>query len=149
MPAHQHGLAAGQLARQIVSHLEVDDHQVGRIAKAVGDVPHRHLGADQAAHVRNRAQRHGRDAERDDFRAVVVDHRADVGPRGVDRGMDEAFDVRPPALWIERYALAVEFHQVFGGHERGCPRARHDEMARVCRVPATDVAQRVDHAFVR
>src|SRR5208282_2073240 len=64
----------------------------------------------------------------------------------VERAMDEALVIGPPAARLERLALEGEFHDVLGGDAFGRPRARQEIALGIMRVPGADMAEAVDHA---
>ena len=78
---------------------------------------------------------------------MIVHDRVYVRPSLVDRGVDEALDIRMAPPRVERGARYVELHQVVGGDERGCAGARHDEVRRPFGMAAAHVPERVDHAL--
>src|SRR5712671_6078347 len=78
-----------------------------RAAELVGDVPDRHVGADEAAGMDHRPQRRRlRDAERKNVLGMGMNDRVDVRPRLIDRGMDEPLEIERTLLVAHR--LPVE-----------------------------------------
>jgi hypothetical protein len=85
----------------------VGDEKIG-VAEFVGDVPDRHFGADEAARMNDRPQlRLVGDAERQCVLGVGMNDRHDIGSRGEDRGMDEAFEIEAGAAVAQRTAVEV------------------------------------------
>jgi len=111
--AHQGGRTLGHRLRKIAAHGHVG-HQKRGVAEMVVGVPNRHLVADRRAHVENRLDFQAGRAERNHALAVVVDHRHHLGPRLVERAVDEAFEIGHAALRVDGRTVEGEFHDVGG-----------------------------------
>ena len=128
--------------------VHVPDQKVG-VAELVGDVPHRHVRADEAAGVDDRLERRRLgDAEGEDVFGMSMDHGVHVGARLIDRGVDEPLQVKRARLAAHRLAVEAQFHDVAALDQIGSERAREKEMLRLVRVPDADVAVGIHHVFL-
>ena len=135
--------------REIAALFHVGDKQVG-VPELVGDVPYRHLGADEAAGMDHRAQRRRlRDAERQDVLSMGVNDSMDVGPRLVDRGMNEALEVERTLLVAHRLAVEAQLDDVLALHQLGRDRVREEEMLGIVGIADAHVAVGVHHLLSR
>ena len=91
--AHQHHRVLAELLRHVAALLHVDDQEIGRVAELFVDIPDRNVAAHVARHVGDAAHRRLRDAERQHGLGVGMDDGVDVGPRLVDRAVDEALEI--------------------------------------------------------
>ena len=148
MAAHQRDVVAGEAARQVASVVHVAHQEVG-VAELVGDVPHRHVRADEAAGVDHRAQRRRLgDAERECVLGVRMHDGLDVGPRLEDRGVDEALEVERTRLVAHRLAVEPELDDVVALDQLGRERAREEEVLRLVGMADADMAIGVDHVLL-
>ena len=147
VPAHQHHDPVAERARQRVAELAVA-HQHLAVTGVLADLVRRHPAIEERAEMEYRAQRHVADAERDHGRRVAVHDRLHVGPRLIDRAVNEALGEQPRLRRLHRSRSEIEFENVARGDQRGSQRARHQVAGRIGRVADADVPIGVEHAFV-
>ncbi len=97
---------------QVVPLLDRGDEQIGPVAEPGSDVPPRHVRTDGARSPDHRPEGFAGDREREDLLGVRVQDAMRIGAGGVDRGMDEALEVRRPGVVVNRIALEIEAHDV-------------------------------------
>jgi hypothetical protein len=86
--------------------------------------------------------------ERDHRRGMAVHDRLDLGLGLVDLAVDKSFEIEGTALWIDRIAVAVEFHDVGGCNQAGRHATRQQEMRGGFVVTHADMAEAVDDALI-
>src|SRR5260370_1260696 len=74
---------------------------------------------------------------------------ASIWRRLVEARVDGTLRVGLASPRIGRRAVELEFHEVFGRHQLGRPRARHEVAVGAPGMPRADMAKGVDHAFAR
>ena len=139
---------AAEHARHVAALRHVDHQQIGLVAEFFGDIPHRHVRAHVARHVRDAAHRRLGDAERQDVLGVRMHHGVDVRPRLVDRAVDEALEIGRARV-AHRRAVEPELDDVGAGDEFRAERARQQIVVGLLRVADADVAVGVDHVLLR
>src|SRR5881394_4586422 len=88
-----------------------------RVLGDVADLEQRAAFAEKSAHVKYRAQRLLRHAERNHARRMTVHDRIHVGTRTIDLGVDETLEIYAPAGRVEGGPLQVEGDDVCAPHE--------------------------------
>ena len=136
------GAALAELLGEVAAHRHAFDQQVG-VAELGVLVPDRHLMSDGAAHVHDWPHLPAGDAERDHAGAVVVDHRHHVRPHLIGRAVDEAFEIGPAALGVDRIALQRELHDVADLDPLRRARPRQEIALGIVGMANADVAERI------
>jgi hypothetical protein len=92
---HQHHVVLAQRLRQVSPLRDVGDEQVGAVAEALGDIPHRHFRADERAGMDHGAQLPG--AMPKGRCPACVHDRKHVRPRFIDGAVIKAEVCAPVA----------------------------------------------------
>jgi hypothetical protein len=77
-----------------------------------------------------------------------MDDGVDLGPRLVDRTVDEPLQITRPRV-VHRRAVELELDDVGARHELRAERAREQVMIRLARMADADMAVGVDHILLR
>ncbi len=135
--------------REVAGALHIRHRKIGVLAEFFGDIPDRHIGPHVADGAEHRAQRDRRDAERQHVLGAGTQHRIDLGPRGIDRRVQEALRAERPVVVVHRRSVERELEDVAGLDERAGTGAREQEAARIARMAHADVSVFVEHAVIR
>ncbi len=107
------------------------------------------MGTDKAARVNDRTQRRAvGNSERQDLFGMGVHDGHDVATCLQDAAVDEPFEVKMTAFFIDGIAFEIEFDDVIPGHEFGSQRTGHEEGVRVLRITDTDVTVGIANVFI-
>ena len=128
MSAQQHDALLPERVREVAALIHVDDQEI-RIAEAVADVPHRHIGAELVGCEKQRPHHEVRDRERQQCARMPVHHRMHVRPRFIDRRMDEALQIGRPVVGAMDRAVEIEHHDVVAFNQFRAARAREQKRA--------------------
>ncbi len=149
MAAHQRDAVRPEAGREIAGLLQIGNEQIG-VAETVGDVPDRHLRADEAAGMDHRPQLgFPGDAERQRVLGMRVHDGHDIRPRREDRGVNKAFEIELLAVVAHRLAVEVELDDIRGRDQFRGERARDQKAMRVVGVADADMAVGVDDVLLR
>src|SRR5258708_1378823 len=92
--------------------------RTGCALRRIGDVPHRHLGADKASRMDHRPQLCPLgDTEGQSVLRMGMNDSDDIRPRREDRRMDEALEIKAAVLVPHRLTVQVELDDVLGAHQ--------------------------------
>ena len=145
MRPHQGNGFVGKAFGQSDALVVVGHQHIGR-AVIFGDVKDRHALRQEGRVVKARLHRRFGEAEGDDRRRVTVNHRADIGPRGVDLPVNKAFEEALRSIRVACFAIKVILDDVVGRHQRRCQGARHQIALRCIRVTHRNMAKSIDNA---
>src|SRR5580700_95478 len=144
MAAHQRHAVHAKAFREITRLYHVGDEQVC-VAEFVGDVPDRHLGADEAARMDHRPQfcLLG-DTEGQRVLGMGMNDRHDIRPRREDRRMNETLKIETAVILAYGLTIEVKLEDVFGTDQLRGQRAGNQEAVGVVRVTDADMTVGVD-----
>src|SRR6516165_5137227 len=147
MAAHQCDAISAKALREVTRLRHVGHEQVG-VAEIVGDVPDRHLGADEASRMNDRPQLCllG-DAERQGVLGMGMDDGHDVRPCRENRPVDEALEVKAAVLVAHRLTVQVELDNVIWADQLRRERSGDQEAVGIVGMGNADVAVGVDDLF--
>ena len=109
--AHQHDGPVAERFGEGVTELVVGDQHVGHACR-IANLKDGRAGAKKCAHVIDRAQDRSGHAERDDRGRVAMHDRFYIGPRAVDRRVDEPLEVYGTAARVDRLAIPIELENI-------------------------------------
>ena len=145
---HQHHPVRAERFCQRAPFLRLDHQHVG-VAEIVLAVPERRRGAEHRAHVEDRHELDAGDAERQHRGRVVMAHRVDVGPCLIDAAVDDALAVKRQVGMNGRLRIERELQNIGRLDQLGAARAGEQIAPAVGRMAHADVAEAVEHAFMR
>src|SRR5215831_8133040 len=128
MAPHQGDVVVGETFREIAALLHVGDKQVG-VTKLIGDIPNRHIGADEAAGMNHGTKRRRlRDAERQNVFGMGMDDRLDIRTRFVDGGVNEPLEIKRAFLLAHWLPVEAQFDDIARLDQFGRDRAGEEKM---------------------
>ena len=145
VPAHQGDIVGAEAAGEIAGLFHVGDQHVGVGAEPIRHVPHRHVGADEAARMDDRAQRRRGNRKRQHILRMGVHHSLHVRPRLVDAAMNEPLVIKRAAVIAHRRAIEIERDDMIFLDHLGRHRGREQEAARIVRMAHAHMAIGVHH----
>ena len=90
-----------------------------------------------------------RDPERQNVLRVGVDDRMDIGPRFVDGGVYESFEIERTLFVPHRLSVEAQFDDVVAFDQLGCERAGEEKVLRIVGIANADMAVGVHHVLSR
>src|SRR5262249_1215539 len=126
---------------------EVGDEEI-RVPESIGDVPHRYLGAHEAAGVNHWAKRRLGHGERQHRLGMGVDDGHHVWPRLVDRAVDEALQIERPLLLPSWQPVESELDDGGALDQLGCDRASQQVATGIVRMAVAHVTVGVDDVHI-
>src|SRR5262245_25300855 len=90
-----------------------------------------------------------RDPEGQNVLGVGMDDRMDIGPRFVDRGVNESLEIERTLFVTNRLSVEAQFDDVVALDQLGCERAGEEKMLWIVGIANADMAVSVHHLLAR